>query len=144
MFLNATDLKSDECVSELHFMPEGSGLTVRFGLAGSGAEFDYLRSPPMREPGEQRRELRVGVELSRDHGIMTVPVRLPRYLMPEWSQSEWLKFIESQRGFFHSFVEEAVVQCLSLALVADSDRRKDILRTANEVVTDFRGDQRNR
>jgi hypothetical protein len=97
------------------------------------------------EPGEHRRELRVEAEVSRDHGIITVPVRLPRYLMPEWSQADWMKFIDGEVGFFHNFVDEAVVQCLSLALVAfDDARRKKILRTADEVVVDFRGDLPNK
>jgi hypothetical protein len=86
----------------------------------------------------------VETEVSRDHGIITVPVRLPRYLMPEWSQADWMKFIDSEIGLFHSFVDEAVVQCLSLALVADDDMRKNILRTADQVVVDFRGDLPNK
>jgi hypothetical protein len=64
--------------------------------------------------------------------------------MPEWSQADWVKFIDGEIGFFHNFVDEAVVQCLSLALVEADDRRKEILRTANEVVIDFRGDLPNK
>jgi hypothetical protein len=126
------DENSEESVSKVRFVPDGRGLVAHF-------DFGALQQYRL-EPGEHRRELMVEAEASRDHGIITVPVRLPRYLMPEWSQADWMKFIDSEIGLFHSFVDEAVVQCLSLAVVADDDRRKDILRTANEVVIDFRGD----
>jgi hypothetical protein len=126
------DEKSEETASKVRFVPNGGGLVAHFDF---GALHQYQL-----DPGEHRRELTVEAEVSRDHGIITVPVRLPRHLMPEWSQADWMKFIDSEIGFFHSFVDEAVVQCLSLALVANDDRRKEILRTANEVVLDFRGD----
>jgi hypothetical protein len=142
MSLNATNKNSHESVSKLRFAPNGNGLLVHFESADSAAN-GFVRRP-MPEAGEQRREMSVAVEVSRDHGIITVPVRLPRYLMPEWSQDDWAEFIGSEQGFFHNFVDEAVVQCLSLALVADDDRRKEILRTANEVVIDFRGDLPNK
>jgi hypothetical protein len=64
--------------------------------------------------------------------------------MPEWSQHDWSNFIDSEIGFFHNFVDEAVVQCLSLALAANDERRTEILRTADEVVVDFRGDLPNK
>src|SRR5947209_5140685 len=92
------------------------------------------------EPGERRAPITCEVEVTREHGVMTFPVRLPRYLMPEWSQEEWGDFIESQIGFLHNFTDEAVVQCLSLALCSLPDRRKEILGTANGIVIDFRGD----
>lgn len=96
------------------------------------------------EAGERRARLSCEVEVSRDHGVMTFPVRLPRYLMPEWSQEEWGSFIESEIRFLHDFTDEAVVQCLSLALCSQSERRKDILSTTNGIVIDFRGDLPNK
>jgi hypothetical protein len=139
MSLNAMDENSDESVSKVRFVPERKGLIAHFEHPELLVNLGVLRQTQL-EPGEHRRELRVEAEVSRDHGIITVPVRLPRYLMPEWSQTDWTNFIDSEIGFFHNFVDEAVVQCLSLALVAADDRRKEILRTANEVVVDFRGD----
>jgi hypothetical protein len=139
MSLNAMDENSDESVSKVRFVPERNGLIAHFEHPELLVNLGVLRQTQL-EPGEHRRELRVEAEVSRDHGIITVPVRLPRYLMPEWSQADWTNFIDSEIGFFHNFVDEAVVQCLSLALVAADDRRKEILRTANEVVVDFRGD----
>ncbi|WP_445215878.1 hypothetical protein ACKWRH_26275 [Bradyrhizobium sp. Pa8] len=141
MALISTDQNLDECVSNVRFVPNGSkGLVARFEDAGSAR----TASPAPLEPGEHRRELSLGVEASRDHGIITIPVRLPRYLMPEWSQDDWSKFIDGEIGFFHNFVDEAVVQCLSLALAANDERRAEILRTADEVVVDFRGDLPNK
>jgi hypothetical protein len=116
----------------IRFVPDGKGLKPRYQNP-SGYEEDP-------EVGECRAEVRCEAEVSRDHGVMTFPVRLPRYLMPEWSQDEWASFIESQIGFFHNFTDEAVVQCLSLALCSRSERRKEILSTANGIVIDFRGD----
>jgi hypothetical protein len=130
------DENSEESASKVRFVPNGGGLVAHFDL---GALHQYQL-----DPGEHRRELMVEAEVSRDHGIITVPVRLPRYLMPEWSQADWIKFIDSEIGLFHSSVDEAVVQCLSLALVADDDRRKEILRAADEVVIDSRGDLPNK
>jgi hypothetical protein len=52
--------------------------------------------------------------------------------------------VDSEIGFFHNFVDEAVVQCLSLALVSNHERRTGILRTTDEVVVDFRGDLPNK
>jgi hypothetical protein len=136
MSLNSTDEILDECVSRFRFVPNGKGLDARYEIPRF--------SPTPLEPGEYSREITLGVEASQDHGIITVPVRLPRYLMPGWSQDDWSQFIDSEVGFVHKFVDEAIVQCLSLALVADSDRRKEILRTADEVVVDFRGDLPNK
>lgn len=130
------DENSEEYVSKVRFVPDGSGLLAHFDLRA-------LQRVGL-EPEGHRRELMVEAEVSRDHGIITVPVRLPRYLMPEWSQANWMKFIDSEIVLFHKFVDEAVVQCLSLALVADDNQRKHILRTANEVVLDFRGDLPNK
>ncbi len=130
------DESSEKSVFKVRFVPDGRGLV---------AHFDFGTLQQYRpEPGEHRRELMVEAEVSRDHGIITVPVRLPRYLKPEWSQHDWMKFIDGEIGFFHNFVDEAVVQCLSLALVAEDDKRADILRTADEVVVDFRGDLPNK
>lgn len=143
MSLNRVDENPDRCVSKVCFVPEGKGLIAHFEHPERVANLEALRQIPL-EPGEQRRELSLAAEVSRDHGIITVPVRLPRYLMPEWSQADWSKFVDDEIGFFHKFVDEAVVQCLSLALVAADDRRKEILRTANEVVVDFRGDLPNK
>jgi hypothetical protein len=143
MSLNAMDENSDECVSRVRFVPKGKGLIAHFEPRERVASLGVLRQTQL-EPGEHRRELSVAAEVSQDHGIITVPVRLPRYLMPEWSQADWMKFIDGEIGFFHNFVDEAVVQCLSLALVAADDRRQEILRTANEVVIDFRGDLPNK
>jgi hypothetical protein len=143
MSLNAMDENSDESVFKVRFVPERKGLIAHFESRERVAYLGIVRQTQL-EPGEHRRELSVAADVSQDHGIITVPVRLPRYLMPEWSQADWMKFIDSERGFLHSFVDEAVVQCLSLALVADDDRRKEILRTANEVVIDFRGDLPNK
>jgi hypothetical protein len=130
---------TDGNVANVRFVPEGKGLVTRFQSPDSDAKYGSSR-----EPGEHRRELSVNAEMSQYHGIITVPVRLPRYLMPEWSQDDWVKFVDSEIGFFHNFVDEAVVQGLSLAVVADSDRRKEILRTANGIVIDFRGDLPNK
>jgi hypothetical protein len=143
MSLNAVDEHSDESVFKVRFVPKDKGLTAHLESPERIANLGLLRQNQL-EPGEHRRELSVAAEVSQDHGIITVPVRLPRYLMPEWSQADWMKFIDSEIGFFHNFVDEAVVQCLSLALVADDDRRKEILRTADEVVVDFRGDLPNK
>jgi hypothetical protein len=129
----------DECVARVRFVPEGKGLVARFQSPDSDAR--YAPSP---EPGECRRDLSVAADISQHHGIITFPVRLPRYLMPEWSQDDWVKFVVSEIGFFHDFIDEAVVQGLSLAIVADGDRRKEVIRTANEVVIDFRGDLPNK
>ncbi|MDO9298659.1 hypothetical protein [Bradyrhizobium sp.] len=104
---------------------------------------ETMRPAPL-GAGEHRRELSLGVDASQDHGIITIPVRLPRYLMPDWSQEDWSKFIDGEIGFFHNFVDETVVQCLSLALAANDERRAEILRTADEVVVDFRGDLPNK
>jgi hypothetical protein len=133
----STDENSDEYAFKVRFVPKDKGLTARFE-----PEASFRTRQP--EPGEYDRKLSVAVEASRDHGIVTIPVRLPRYLMPEWSQAEWSRLVDYEIGFFHNFVDEAVVQCLSLALVANDDRRKEILRTANEVVVDFRGDLPNK
>ncbi|HEV2594891.1 MAG TPA: hypothetical protein VGU01_06800 [Sphingomicrobium sp.] len=127
-----TDQTSDNCVSEVRFVPNDKGLVAHPGSPSS----DRFRL----ESGEHLRPLSLEVEASDDHGIITIPVRLPRYLMPEWSQDDWSKFIGGEIGFFHSFVDEAVVQCLSLALAANDERRKEILREADGVVVDFRGD----
>jgi hypothetical protein len=143
MSLNAMDENSDESVSKVRFVPKGKGLIAHFEAPERLVNLGVLRQAQL-EPGQQRRDLRVEAEVSQDHGIITVPVRLPRYLMPEWSQADWMKFIDSEIGFFHGFVDEAVVQCLSLALVSADDRRKEILRTAHEIVVDFRGDLPNK
>jgi hypothetical protein len=129
----------DENVANVRFVPDGKGLVNRFQFPDTDAKYGSSL-----KPGEHRRELSVNVETSQYHGIITLPVRLPRYLIPEWSQDDWVKFVESEIGFFRTFVDEAVVQGLSLALVADNDRRKEILPTANEVVIDFRGDLPNK
>jgi hypothetical protein len=139
MSLNAMDENSDECVSRVRFVPKGNGLIARFEAPERIANPGVLQQTSL-EPEEHRRELSIAADVSRDHGIITVPVRLPRYLMPEWSQADWSKFVNNEIGYFHNFVDEAVVQCISLALVADGGRRKEIVRTANEVVVDFRGD----
>jgi len=139
--LSSMDKNLDERVSKVRFVPNGKGLTARFEASGNETG-SWTVSPAPLEPGEHLRELTLGTEASRDHGIITVPVRLPRYLMPEWSQHDWIKFIDSEIGFFHNFVDEAVVQCLSLALTTNDERRAGILRTADEVVVDFRGDFR--
>ena len=117
---------------EMRFVPEEKGLKPRYQNPSG-----FVDNP---ETGERRARLSCEVEVSRDHGVMTFPVRLPRYLMPEWAQEEWSAFIESQIGFLHNFTDEAVVQCLSLALCAQRERRKEILSTANGIVIDFRGD----
>jgi hypothetical protein len=135
----STDQNSDECVSNVRFVPSGDGLAARFEAAIHETNPRKVNPAPL-GPGEHLRLLSLGVEATQDHGIMTIPVRLPRYLMPEWSQDDWSKFIGSQIGFFHQLVDEAVVQCLSLALAANDERRTEILRKADGVVVDFRGD----
>ncbi len=127
---------SEKFVSNVRFVPNGNGLEAHF-------DFGALQQYRL-EPGEKRRELMIEAEVSPDHGIMTVPVRLPRYLRPEWSQADWNKFVDGEIGLLLNFVDEAVVQGLSLALVADNDIRKSILRTGDEVVIDFRGDLPNK
>jgi hypothetical protein len=108
MGLPSTDQNLDERVSKVRFVPNGKGLMARFETSGREMS-SWTVSPASLEPGEHLRELTLGVEASRDHGIITIPVRLPRYLMPEWSQDEWMKFIDSEIGFFHNLVDEAVV-----------------------------------
>ena len=115
---------------EMRFEQEGRGLKPRF-------------QHPYQRGGQQegyRALITCDVEVTPDHGILTFPVRLPRYLMPGWSQDDWTQFLESQLGFFHNFTDEAVVQCLSLALCSQNERRKEILSTVDGVVIDFRGD----
>ncbi|MGY8664144.1 hypothetical protein Q3C01_17500 [Bradyrhizobium sp. UFLA05-109] len=131
----------DERVFNVRFSPNGKGLVARFDAP------EHMRArtgPAPAEPGEHCRELSLDADASRDHGIITLPVRLPRYLMPEWSQDDWSEFVDSEIGFFYNFVDEAVVQCLSLALAANDERRIEILRTADDVVVDFRGDLPNK
>ena len=135
----AMEETSDETVAVVRFVPDGKGMVTRFQSPDRDTKYGASR-----EPGELRRELSVNAETSQYHGIITVPVRLPRYLMPEWSTHDWSQFVDSEIGFFHNFVDEAIVQCLSLALVGDKERRKEIMRTANEVVIDFRGDLPNK
>jgi hypothetical protein len=115
----------DECVARVRFVPEGKGLVTRFQSPDSDARFG-----PSQE--EHRRKLSIAAELSEYHGIITFPVRLPRYLMPEWSQDDWSEFVDSEIGFFHGFVE-AVVQGLSLALVADTMHSELPDDTLNEI-----------
>ncbi|MFG1289822.1 MULTISPECIES: hypothetical protein [Xanthobacter] len=117
---------------EMRFVRERQGLKSRYQHPSG-----FINKP---ETGERLARLSCEVEVSRDHGVMTFPVRLPRYLMPEWSQEEWSAFIESEIRLLHDFTDEAMVQCLSLALCSQSERRKEILRTANGIVIDFRGD----
>jgi hypothetical protein len=114
-------------MNTIRFVSEGKGLTTEFGVSGYRG-------------GERSGTLEIDAEVSRDHGLMTIPVRLPRHLMPEWSPEEWDIFIGQEIRLFHNFVDEAVLQCLSLAIVTDDSRRAEILRTANGVVIDFRGD----
>lgn len=115
----------------IRFIPERDGLKPVF-------ENPHL--PDGRVKDERRFAIEIDATIAKDHGIMTIPVRLPRHLMPEWSQNEWETFIKEEEGFFHGTIDEAVVQCLSLALVSDTARRAAILRTANQVVVDLRGD----
>jgi hypothetical protein len=83
-------------------------------------------------------------ELSKDHGLLTIPLRLPRYLMPEWGQEEWAKLIDGEGSFFYNAMDEALVLCLSLAIADNQDFRSAVMRTASEVVIDFRGDLPNK
>jgi hypothetical protein len=64
--------------------------------------------------------------------------------MPEWGEAEWAKLLDEETGFFHGTIDEAVVQTLSLAITNHKDHRAEVLRTANEVVIDFRGDLPNK
>lgn len=115
----------------IRFVRDGKSLSTEVGPSsfyGTGSDSGLART------------LKVEAEISRDHGIMTVPVRLPRHLMPEWSQEEWDSFIADELGMFYNFVDEAVVIGLSLAIASKTTLRKEVLQTANGVAMDFRGD----
>jgi hypothetical protein len=125
---------SSEGKQFIRFVPERKGLIALFETSSSTFS-----------PSEgHRAAIDLEVELTEDHGVLTLPVRLPRYLMPEWGENEWASFIEGEEGFFYRTIDEAVVQCLSLALASDEELRKQVLQTANEVVIDFRGDLPNK
>ena len=127
-----SDASQDDCIWEVRFLPDGSGLRPVFLPPDS-----YRRSPA---PGEHCRHFSIDVNASEDHGLITIPIRLPRYLMPQWSKEDWAKFVEGEIGFFQSFIDEGAAQCLSLAMVQDRDRKKCIIKDAEQVVIDFRGD----
>lgn len=122
---------ADDLALNIRFRPENDGLTLV-------AAIDDIRSD------EHERPLSVAVDLSKDHGLMTVPVRLPRYLMPQWSYIEWGEFLDFELGFFQRCIDECVVHCLSLALATNDDFRGTILHNAEQVVVDFRGDLPNK
>jgi hypothetical protein len=118
----------------VRFIPERRGLKALFASPYS----------PPRSDSIHEATLSVDAELTSDHGVIAIPVRLPRYLMPEWTQQQWGELINCELGFFHNFVDETVAQGLSLAIINDKDRRAEVLRTANEVLIDFRGDLPNK
>ena len=113
----------------IRFVQEGKGLTTKLG------ESYFTNSDT-----ELVKTLEIDAEITRDHGTMNVPVRLPRHLMPEWSQEEWDSFITSELGMFSDFVDEAIVVGLSLAIASRDKLRKEVLQASNAVVIDFRGD----
>jgi hypothetical protein len=115
----------------IHFAPERNGFEARF-YSDYGATDGHKAT------------MELDAELSKDHGILTVPLRFPRYLMPGWGQKEWASFIDGEIGFFYNTIDEAVVLCLSLAIADNESFRSEVLRTANEVVIDFRGDLPNK
>jgi hypothetical protein len=98
MALISTDQNLDERVSKVRFVPNGNGLVARFEAPGRESSSRTASAAPF-EIGEHRRELSLGVDASRDHGIITIPVRLPRYLMPEWSEDDWSKLIARLASF---------------------------------------------
>jgi len=124
----------DDFAWKIRFSPESDGLTTKNLRLRSGE----IRS------GEYDRSLSIRVDASRDHGLMTVPIRLPRYLMPQWSTDDWIDFIDEEIDFFNRCVDECTVQYLSLAIVAKEERKREILKEAEQVVIDFRGDLPNR
>jgi len=115
----------------IHFAPERNGLVARFYFGHDASD-------------GHKAIMELDTELSRDHGLLTIPLRLPRYLMPGWGQKEWASFIDSEVGFFYNAIDEAVVLCLSLAIADNESFQSEVLRTANEVVIDFRGDLPNK
>ena len=115
----------------IYFMPEHNGLVARF-YSSSGASKSHQAN------------MDLDAEVSKDHGLLTIPLRLPRYLMPEWGHEEWAKLIDGEGGFFHNAMDEALVICLSLAIADNKSFRSEVLRTASEVVIDFRGDLPNK
>jgi hypothetical protein len=82
----------------IRFVQEGKGLTTNLGES-------YFPNSDT----EVVKTLEIDAEITRDHGTMNIPVRLPRHLMPEWSQEEWDSFITSELGMFSNFVDEAIV-----------------------------------
>src|SRR4029077_13270492 len=82
------------------------------------------------EPGGYSREFSMTVGNSRHHGLMMLPMRLPQFLMPEWSLEAWSKFLESELEYFQSAVAEFAGQCLSLAITRKDEFRKMALADA--------------
>jgi hypothetical protein len=132
-----TDDHQDK-VAEFRFRPERRGLKVELMKAYSPSGQPI--NPDPLEEGEHSRHLSVTVDASEHHGILMFPIRLPRFLMPEWRQEEWKYFLERQLHYIEGTLDECAVQCLSLAIVSDQDRRKKALEGASDVVIDFRGD----
>ena len=123
----------DDNVCVVRFSPERNGLKPVCLADGWG-------TGERRKPGEHFRNLSISLETTKDHGLMMLPVTLPRHLMPNWSKDDWISFFNKEMSLFHSCVNECVVQCISLAIVANDERRRQILKEATQVVVDFRGD----
>jgi len=138
---DATTIKEDY-VCRVCFSPEGNGLRAGLFLSDRSEWFeghdDFIKD--YGKPSEHYRNISISVDVSKDHGLITVPIRLPRYLMPHWSAEDWAGFIDSEMQSFHRWMEEGAVQCLSLAIMHGSERGKEVLKEANGVVIDFRGD----
>ena len=125
----------DKTVCSLAFEAKDDGLAVHPRNPRDNYEFDDIERTPT-----YYRPLTLNAEASSYHGIIEVPARLPRYLMPEWQTNDWSRFIEEEVGFIQSFIDESLVICLSLALNSDPPRRNELLKNTNAVVIDFRGD----
>ena len=84
--------------------------------------------------------LEIDAEITRDHGTMNVPVRLPRHLMPEWSQDEWIALLRVNSVCSAiSLTKRSWSGCPSRLRPGISCARK-FFKTSNAVVIDFRGD----
>lgn len=129
----------DDFVWKIRFSPdEYRGLLSHCVTRYRSNALQPTQSKP--EVGQYDRNLAIRVEASRDHGLITVPIRLPRHLMPEWSTQDWINFIDGEVRWLTAGLDECAVLNLSLAIADVEERRRNLLKEAKQVVIDFRGD----